>query len=219
MDAIKTAADWLLHLNAHLKELVDWAGPWSYALLFLIVFCETGLVVTPFLPGDSLLFAAGALAALGSENLRPVPLGVALFVAAVLGDTVNYWIGKKVGAKVFEHDHRFIKRAHLLRTQVFFAKYGGKTIVLARFVPIVRTFAPFVAGVGTMNYRRFLAYNVIGAAAWVAIGIACGVWFGNLAWVQKNFSAVILGIVVVSLLPIAFEAWRAKRAARTDTVA
>ncbi len=213
MDTIRLIIDWLLHLNVHLRELVDWAGPWTYAVLFLVVFCETGLVVTPFLPGDSLLFAAGALCALGSEHLRAVPLGIVLFVAAVIGDTVNYWIGKKVGAKVFEREHRFVKRAHLFRTQEFFAKYGGKAIVLARFVPIVRTFAPFVAGVGTMNYKRFLAYNVIGAAVWVSLGIACGVWFGNREWVQKNFSAIILGIIVVSVLPIAFEAWRAKRAA------
>lgn len=212
MDFLRIALDWLLHLDKHLTELVDWAGPWSYLILFLIVFAETGLVVTPFLPGDSLLFAAGAIAALGSRNLEPWTLCLLLIVAAILGDTVNYWVGKLIGRKVFERDHRWIRREHLLRTQAFYEKHGGKTIVLARFVPIVRTFAPFIAGVGTMNYRRFVAYNVGGAIVWVMLFVWAGVWFGNLPAVRSNFTLVIFGIILLSVLPIAIELVRARRA-------
>ena len=211
MDLLKTAIDWMLHLDKHLVELVDWAGPWSYIVLFAIVFAETGLVVTPFLPGDSLLFAAGAISALEGSNLAPIPLGIVLFIAAVLGDTVNYWIGGWVGAKVFERDHRFIKREHLAKTQQFYEKYGAKTIVIARFVPIVRTFAPFVAGVGSMRYRTFLFYNVAGGALWVVLFVAAGVFFGNLPVVRKNFTLVIFAIIVLSVLPIVIEFIKARR--------
>lgn len=212
MDFLRIALDWLLHLDKHLTELVEWAGPWSYLILFLIVFAETGLVVTPFLPGDSLLFAAGAIAALGSRNLEPWTLCLVLIVAAILGDTVNYGVGKLVGGKVFEREHRWIRREHLLRTQAFYEKHGGKTIVLARFVPIVRTFAPFIAGVGTMNYRRFVAYNVGGAFLWVMLFVWAGVWFGNLPAVRSNFTLVIFGIILLSVLPIVIEFVRARRA-------
>jgi membrane-associated protein len=215
MDLLRTAIDWLLHLDKHLVELVNWAGPWSYAVLFLIVFAETGLVVTPFLPGDSLLFACGALAALEGSHIQPWPLALLLFAAAVIGDTVNYWIGSYVGAKVFEKDHRFIKREHLVKTQKFYEKYGAKTIVIARFVPIVRTFAPFVAGVGSMNYRTFIVYNLVGAALWVGLFVPAGVFFGNLPVVRKNFTLVILAIIVLSILPIVFEVVKAKREARS----
>ncbi len=211
MEFIKTAIDWLLHLDKHLVDLVNWAGPWSYAVFFLIIFCETGLVVTPFLPGDSLLFAAGALAALGSHELAPWPLAFFMFLGAVIGDSTNYWIGRGVGSKVFERDHRFIKRAHLEKTQKFYEKYGAKTIVLARFVPIVRTFAPFVAGVGVMNYKKFLLFSVVGSIAWVGIGVGAGVMFGNLEWVKSHFSAVVLIIIVISILPMVIEFWRARR--------
>jgi membrane-associated protein len=216
MDLIKTAIDWILHLDKHLVDLVAWAGPWSYAVLFLIVFAETGLVVTPFLPGDSLLFACGALAALEGSILDPWLLGILLFVAAVIGDTVNYWVGSYVGAKVFEKEHRFIKREHLEKTQKFYEKYGAKTIVIARFVPIVRTFAPFVAGVGSMNYKTFLTYNVVGAALWVGLFVPAGVFFGNLPIVRKNFTLVILAIIVLSILPIVFEYVKAKREAKAQ---
>ncbi|MDZ4755594.1 MAG: DedA family protein [Phycisphaerae bacterium] len=199
-------------LDVLLAEFVAKYGAWTYAILFLIVFAETGLVVTPFLPGDSLLFAAGALCVHG--GLSVWKLGALLFVAAVLGDTVNYHIGKYIGPPAFSGRFRFLKRAHLVRTQAFFEKYGAKAIVLARFVPIVRTFAPFVAGVGSMNYSTFLVYNVVGAAVWIGLFLGAGYLFGNLPWVKENFSKVILIIIVVSILPIAFEWWKARRAAR-----
>lgn len=217
MDLLKTAIDWMLHLDKHLVELVDWAGPWSYAVLFGIVFAETGLVVTPFLPGDSLLFAAGAISALEGSDLKPIPLAIVLFAAAVIGDTVNYWIGGKVGAKVFEKDHRFIKREHLEKTKQFYEKYGAKTIVIARFVPIVRTFAPFVAGVGSMRYRTFLFYNIAGGAVWVISFVAAGYYFGNLPFVRKNFTLVIFAIIVISILPIVIEFVKARRARAAGT--
>lgn len=215
MDLIKTAIDWMLHLDKHLVELLEWAGPWSYVVLFLIVFAETGLVVTPFLPGDSLLFACGALAAREDSYIQPWPLGIVLFIAAVIGDTVNYWLGSYVGAKVFEKDHRFIKREHLVKTQRFYEKYGAKTIVIARFVPIVRTFAPFVAGVGSMNYKTFLTYNVFGAALWVGLLVPAGVLFGDTELVRNNFGLVVIAIIVISILPIVVEFVKAKREARS----
>lgn len=203
MEWIPQVLDFFLHLDAHLVRITAEYGVWTYAILFAIVFCETGLVVTPFLPGDSLLFAAGAIAALGS--LDPVLLGVLLGIAAILGDTVNYWIGSWIGPRAFSGEIRFLKKEYLERTHAFYERHGGKTIILARFVPIVRTFAPFVAGVGAMNYSRFFMYNVIGAIAWVGLFIPVGYFFGNLPQVKENFSLVILAIIVISVLPIAWE--------------
>jgi len=199
-------------LDAALAEIIQRHGQWTYLILFAIVFAETGLVVTPFLPGDSLLFAAGALAAQGGLS---VPLMMALlFVAAVIGDAVNYHIGKWIGPPAFSGRYRFLKKAHLEKTQRFFEKHGGKAIIYARFVPIVRTFAPFVAGVGTMSYGRFLAFNVIGAIIWVVGFVGAGAIFGNIPWVKDNFSKVILGIIVLSVMPIAWEAFVAWRMSR-----
>ena len=210
MEYISHFIDLFLHLDKHLGELVKEYGTWTYLVLFIIVFCETGLVVTPILPGDSLLFAAGAIAALGSLN--PHLLVVLLTIAAVLGDAVNYQIGRYVGPAVFKReDSRFFKRAHLEKTHAFYERYGGKTIIIARFVPIVRTFAPFIAGVGQMSYRQFALYNVVGAIAWVVIGVYAGYLFGGLKIVKENFSLIIIAIVLISLLPAAFEFWRAKR--------
>lgn len=204
-----------VHLDQHLAELTLAYGRWIYGLLFLIIFCETGLVVTPFLPGDSLLFAAGALAALGSFNIWL--LGAMLIVAAIVGDTVNYHIGYFLGPKVLGgQSSRWLNQRHLDRTHRFFERYGARTIILARFVPIVRTFAPFVAGIGTMEYRRFLAYNVVGAVIWVAGFLGAGYWFGNVPIVKKHFSLVILGIIVVSVLPMGIEFLRAMLSPRAD---
>lgn len=210
MEYISHFIDLFLHLDKHLGELVKEYGTWTYLVLFIIVFCETGLVVTPILPGDSLLFAAGAIAALGSLN--PHLLVVLLTIAAVLGDAVNYQIGRYVGPAVFKkEDSRFFRRAHLEKTHAFYERYGGKTIIIARFVPIVRTFAPFIAGVGQMSYKRFALYNVVGAILWVVIGVYAGYLFGGLKIVKENFSLIIIAIVLISLLPAVFEFWRAKR--------
>ncbi|THF59216.1 DedA family protein [Pseudothauera rhizosphaerae] len=211
---VDTAAffiDLLLHLDRHLVELLAEYGVWLYAILFLIVFCETGLVVTPFLPGDSLLFMAGALAAGG--GLDPLWLIVLLFAAAVLGDTLNYTIGKHFGRRM-EHweNSRFFNRRALERTQAFYARHGGKTIVIARFMPIIRTFAPFVAGMARMEYRRFVSFNVVGAALWVAPLTMLGYWFGNLPVVKSNLSLVVIGIVVLSLMPMLVAWWRERSA-------
>lgn len=207
---IHQVVDVFLHLDRHLAELTAQYGPWVYAILFAIVFLETGVVVTPFLPGDSLLFAAGALAAIG--QLDVAALFVVLSLAAVLGDTANYHIGKYIGPHAFTGKVRFLKREHLDRTHAFYEKYGAKTIVLARFVPIVRTFAPFVAGIGYMSYLKFLTYNVVGGVGWVAICIFAGYGFGNIPVIQRNFSLVILAIIFVSILPIVFEYLKARRA-------
>lgn len=203
--------DIFLHLDKHLNVFAAEYGAWTLALLFLIVFCETGLVVMPFLPGDSLLFAAGALTVQGFFGVPELLL--ALTVAAILGDAVNYHIGKYVGPKVFHSDSRFLKRAHIERTQRFFEKYGGKTIIIARFVPIVRTFAPFLAGVGIMSYPRFLFYNVTGALLWVLSFVLAGHYFANVEIVKNNFTVVILAIIAISLLPVVLELWRAKHIA------
>jgi membrane-associated protein len=210
MEFLHQVLDYLLHLDKHLQELIATYGGWTYGLLFLIVFCETGLVVTPFLPGDSLLFAAGAFAATGS--LRLAWLFLLLAAAAILGDTANYWIGVALRHRLADRGKLpFVKQAHLDRTHAFYEKYGAKTIIIARFVPIVRTFAPFVAGVGEMSYRRFMAYNVVGGLGWVAICLLAGYFFGNLPFVRNNFSLVALGIIFVSLLPAVFEVWRERR--------
>lgn len=191
--------DFILHVDRHLTEFVAANGIWVYGLLFLIVFVETGFVVMPLLPGDSLLFAAGAIAATGAMD--PVVLCLLLFVAAALGDTVNYHIGHYIGPKVFEHENRFIKREYLLQTRAFFERHGGKTIIIARFMPIIRTFAPFVAGVGAMRYPRFLAFNLVGAALWVVSFVVLGYYFGNLPVVKENFTLVIFAIIGISVMP------------------
>jgi membrane-associated protein len=213
MEYITYFIDLFLHLDKHLAELTSQYGAWTYLLLFIIVFCETGLVVTPILPGDSLLFAAGAIAALEGSDLNPHLLVVMLAIAAVLGDAVNYQIGRYIGPAVFKRENsRIFKRDHLLRTQEFYERYGGKTIIIARFVPIIRTFAPFLAGVGQMKYSQFAIYNVTGAIAWVVIGIYAGYLFGNMKVVKENFSLIIIAIVIISLLPAAIEYWRSRRA-------
>jgi membrane-associated protein len=192
------------HLDTHLVAWSQSMGPWLYVLLFAIIFCETGLVVTPFLPGDSLLFAVGALCALGGLNIAIVtPL---LLLAAILGDAVNYFVGLTVGPKVFTSEtSKLLNRSHLLRTQAFYDRYGGKTIIIARFIPIVRTFAPFVAGIGKMQYRRFLSFNVVGAVAWVVLFVPAGYVFGNLEIVKKSFHLVIFAIIGLSVLPAVIE--------------
>jgi membrane-associated protein len=212
---METLIDYFLHLDRHLTEFVSLYGVWIYALLFAIIFAETGLVVTPFLPGDSLLFAVGALAATEGSPINVVLVLVLLFVAGVAGDAVNYSIGYRIGPRVFSKtDSRIFNREHLLRTQRFYEKYGGKTIFLARFVPIIRTFAPFVAGVGRMSYGRFAMFNVTGAATWVSSFLIGGYLFGNIPVVADNFSIVILAIIAISLLPIAFELLKSRSRGR-----
>jgi membrane-associated protein len=201
-----------MHIDEHLKTIIENYGVWTYALLFMIIFCETGLVVTPFLPGDSLLFAAGTFAALGSLNL--VWLLVLLMIAAIVGDTVNYWIGHYVGERAFEGHIPLVKKEHLERTQKFYERYGGKTIIIARFVPIIRTFAPFVAGIGSMNYSRFIVYNVVGGMLWVTIFVLGGYFFGNLPVVQENFGLVVVVIIIISVLPMLIEVVKHRLAAK-----
>lgn len=215
MDLLRYALDFLLHLDQHLLDLVAQYGAWTYLILFGIVFCETGLVVTPFLPGDSLLFAAGAFAATGAFDLALLLL--VLSVAAIAGDAVNYSVGRMLRHRLADRGRLpFIKPAHLEKTHAFYEKYGVKTIVIARFVPIVRTFAPFVAGVGEMSYRTFSLYNVAGGVAWVLLCTLGGYLFGNLPFVRENFSLVILGIIVVSLLPAVLEILLARARSRAD---
>ena len=204
MDLLRQLLDFVLHLEHHLGDLINFCGPWTYVVLFAIIFAETGLVVMPFLPGDSLLFALGALAA--SQKLDLFWLLALLSIAAILGDTVNYWLGAKLGPRIFRGENvRFLNKKHLDYTHEFFEKYGGKTIIIARFMPIVRTFAPFVAGMGRMTYRRFMFYNVVGGLVWIILFLICGYRFAKLPWVEKNFPLVILGIIAVSLIPIAIE--------------
>ncbi len=205
------------NVDQHLNELAGSMGPWLYIILFAIIFCETGLVVTPFLPGDSLLFAVGALAATDNSPIALLILLPVLIVAAILGDAVNYAIGRYLGPKVFSADSSWLfNKNHLLKAQAFYECYGGKTIIIARFVPIVRTFAPFVAGIGKMRYGYFWSYNVIGAIAWVTACLLAGFWFGNIPIVQENFEIVILAIIGISVLPIMYEAfkeWKLRKAA------
>jgi membrane-associated protein len=209
MEALTQLIDIFLNLDKHLEVIVGQYGGLTYLVLFLIIFCETGLVVTPFLPGDSLLFAAGAIASLGSLSLTL--LLVLLVVAAVLGDTVNYWVGHHLGRRLLNATRfRVIKPEHLAYTHEFFEKYGGKTIIIARFVPIVRTLAPFVAGLGSMTYGRFMSYNVIGGVAWVVICTVAGFLFGQLPFVKKHFELVVLAIIVLSLVPALWEMYRAR---------
>jgi membrane-associated protein len=213
VEEIQSAIDVFLHLDRHLGDWSQALGPWLYFLLFAIVFCETGLVVTPFLPGDSLLFAVGALASVPGSSVSVWVAAVLLIAAAVLGDAVNYAVGAYMGPKVFSReDSRWLRKEHLQRTHDFYEKYGAKTIILARFVPIVRTFAPFVAGVGSMTYAKFATYNIVGAVGWVLSLLLAGYFFGQIPTIQRNFHIVIVAIIVISLLPIAFEFVRARRA-------
>jgi membrane-associated protein len=206
---LRTIVDFFLHLDQHLSQAISQYGSWTHFLLFLIVFCETGLVITPFLPGDSLLFAAGTFAALGALDVGLVV--VLLIIAAILGDSVNYWIGSYIGPRAFRGDTRFLRKEYLDRTHAFYEKHGGKTIILARFVPIIRTFAPFVAGVGGMSYPKFITYNVVGAVLWVGLFVLGGYFFGNIRTVRENFTLVILAIIAISVLPVLVEAIRARR--------
>jgi len=202
---MQSALDVILHLDRSLDHWVQALGPWLYLILFAIIFCETGLIVTPFLPGDSLLFAVGAVAS-SSDNLNLTLVIVLLFIAAVLGDAVNYMAGRYIGPRIFNSERsRFLNKRHLMRTHRFYEKYGGKTIVIARFIPIVRTFAPFVAGIGKMEYHRFAVYNVAGGAAWVLGFVIAGYKFGNVPFVKANFSLVILAIIVISIMPPVWE--------------
>ena len=212
MEVITNLIELFLHIDEYLAEIISQYGIWTYALLFLVIFLETGLVVTPFLPGDSLLFAAGSFAAL--EVLSPWVLVILLSFAAILGDTVNYWIGHYIGPKAFSGNVRFLKKEYLDKTHAFYEKHGGKTIILARFVPIVRTFAPFVAGVGAMTYKKFIVYNVVGGILWVNIFVWLGYFFGNLPFVKKNFEIAILAIIFISVLPMVYEFVKSKLEAR-----
>lgn len=207
MDLINTLVEMFLHLDEQLAMIISQYGTWTYAILFMIIFMETGFVVTPFLPGDSLLFAAGSFAALGSLNVWV--LLILLSIAAVLGDTVNYWIGHYMGERAYQV--KWVKKEYLDRTHAFFEKHGGKTIFLARFVPIVRTFAPFVAGMGRMSYGYFFSYNVFGGLVWVFLFTLMGYFFGNLPFVQKNFELVIVAILLISVVPIVWEFFKARR--------
>ena len=210
MEYLAAFIDIVLHLDKHLAVLVQQYGPWIYAILFTIIFSETGFVVTPFLPGDSLLFVAGALAALGGMDIG-VLLAV-LIAAAVLGNMLNYQIGRYLGPKVFHWENsRFFNKAALVKTHAFYEKHGGKTLVISRFLPLFRTFAPFVAGIGAMSYSRFTFFNLAGAISWVASLSLAGYFFGNLPWVQKNLTAVILGIIAVSMIPVAIGWWQHRK--------
>lgn len=215
MELLAQFLDIVLHLDKHLAILAADYGPWLYAILFAIIFCETGLVVTPFLPGDSLLFATGALAAGGALDVHAVFL--LLMLASFLGDNTNYWIGHFLGEKVFRPDARVLKTAYLDKTHAFYEKHGGKTVLLARFAPIVRTFAPFVAGAGSMEYRRFTGFCALGALCWVGSFVYAGYLFGNIPVVKNNFTLVILGIIVVSLLPGVIEYMKHRRATAAGT--
>jgi membrane-associated protein len=213
VDLLRQFIEFFLHLDEHLSQVISQYGTGTHLILFLIIFCETGLVITPFLPGDSLLFAAGTFAALGALDLRLLIL--LLTVAAIIGDTVNYWVGSYVGPRAFGGNVRFLKTEYLERTHAFYEKHGGKTIILARFIPIIRTFAPFVAGVGAMSYPKFLTYNVVGAVIWVGLFVLGGYYFGNIPTVRQNFTLVILAIIAISVLPIVVEAvrsWRSRPA-------
>ena len=206
MEFITFLIDLFLHIDDHLATIINQYGTWTYALLFLVIFLETGFVVTPFLPGDSLLFAAGTFASLGSLNLLPL-LGLLMF-AAVLGDTVNYWIGHALGDRAYQI--KWVRKDYLDRTHAFFEKHGGKTIFLARFVPIVRTFAPFVAGIGRMSYGYFISYNIFGGIFWVALFTLAGYFFGNIPFVRRNFEFVIIAIILISVMPILYEWLKAR---------
>ncbi len=211
MELIKSLIDFILHIDQHLVEIVSNYKTWTYLILFLIIFAETGLVVTPFLPGDSLLFAAGAIIAKPDSNLNIVLACILLIVAAILGDLVNYHVGKYIGPKAFSGKYKLLKKEYLERTQQFYYKHGGKTIIYARFIPIIRTFAPFVAGIGTMSYLRFATYNVVGGVTWVISFLLLGYFFGSLPVIKDNFTYVIFGIILVSILPPVIEVLRSRK--------
>ena len=209
MDWVFCFIDFFLHLDKYLPLIIQSFGIWAYVIMFLVIFCETGLVVTPILPGDSLLFALGAFAAQGALNIEI--LLILLCIAAVAGDTVNYSIGKFLGPKVFHYpDSRFFKREYLVRTHQFYEKHGGKTIIIARFVPIIRTFAPFVAGIGTMKYLRFISYNIVGGVSWICLFLLAGYYFGGIPAVKRNFTLVIIAIIIISVMPGVIEYVRQK---------
>jgi membrane-associated protein len=215
MNLILYLIDLILHLDKYLGQIIQSYGTWTYLIMFFVIFMETGFVVTPFLPGDSLIFAAGAFAGLGYLNAGV--LFVVLAVAAIAGDTANYWIGHLIGPRAFSGNIRFLKKEYLDRTHAFYEKHGGKTIIIARFIPIIRTFAPFVAGVGAMTYPKFIAYNVIGGLAWVALFTFGGYFFGNLPIVQENFTFVILAIIFISVLPAIIELIKGRQQTRKST--
>jgi membrane-associated protein len=209
LDLIKKLIDFIIHIDRHLAEIIGQYGLWTYGILFLIIFAETGLIVMPLLPGDSLLFAAGAFSAKPETGLNVHAMAFLLFIAAFLGDTLNYWVGHKIGPAVFKReDSIWLRKKHLDKAHAFFEKYGGRAIILARFVPIVRTFVPFVAGAGSMTYPRFLAYNLIGGFVWIYFFVYAGFMFGNQPFVQKNFKLVILAIIILSVVPIVIEVAR-----------
>ncbi len=209
MESILKIVDFILHVDVYLSDIIARYGTWTLALLFLIIFMETGLVVTPFLPGDSLIFAAATFAARGA--LKPWALFISLSIAAIVGDTVNYWIGHRVGARAYTGEVKWIKKEYMERTHAFFEKHGGKTIFMARFVPIIRTFAPFVAGVSQMTYGFFIRWNVIGGIVWVAVFTLLGYFFGNIPFVQKNFELVIIAIIILSVIPAVVEGLKARK--------
>jgi len=213
MELLKHLIDIVLHIDKHLANIISEYGMASYAILFMVIFVETGFVIMPFLPGDSLLFAAGAFVAMDALNLYLV-LGLLMF-AAILGDTVNYWIGRKLGQRAYSLS--WVDRRHLDKAQAFYEKYGGKTIVLARFVPVIRTFAPFVAGIGRMPYGYFIAYNIVGGMAWVLLCTLAGYFFGNIPLIKQNFELAILAIILISILPIVIEIWKARKPTASQT--
>jgi membrane-associated protein len=213
VNIIRTLIEYILHLDKYLGQIIQAYHTWSYLFMFFIIFMETGFVVTPFLPGDSLLFAAGTLAGVG-DYLNIVILFIIFSSAAIAGDTANYWIGHYVGPRAFSGNIRFLKKEYLDRTHAFYEKHGGKTIIIARFIPIIRTFAPFVAGIGAMTYPKFIAYNVIGGIAWVSLFLFGGYFFGKLTFIQQNFSFVILAIIVISVMPAVIEVIRGRQAAK-----
>lgn len=210
IDLVKGLIDFILHIDQHLVQIVSDYKSWTYIILFLIIFAETGFVVTPFLPGDSLLFATGAIIAKPEAELNIFTMLILLIIAAILGDMVNYAVGRKIGIRAFSGRYKFLKKEYLERTQAFYARHGGKTIIYARFIPIIRTFAPFVAGVGTMSYRKFASYNVIGGVVWIASFLFLGYFFGGIPIIKQNFTYVILIIILASVLPAVIEVFRAR---------
>jgi len=208
MELVNLIINFVLHLDTYLAQIVDVFGVWAYLLLFVVIFCETGLVITPFLPGDSIIFVAGALAGLGALNI--VVLFFVLVTAAILGDSVNYWLGSVIGVKAFDGRFRYLKQEHLDKTHAFFERHGGKAIILARFVPLMRTFVPFVAGLGAMDYGHFIIYNIIGGTTWVSLFLFAGYFFGSVPFVQDNFTLIILAVIMLSVIPIIIEVLRDK---------